>query len=161
MIELPENIKIDEVPVEKKYRSVVAGLTRRIKFLYEAVQDRFGEQGLDLIRDVGHKYGEEIAQRAKARVKTGDIKSIALYVIRVFNTLQGNGKVVEFSNKRIVIRVWECPYHWKTSAMCEAHTQMEKTLVETLGPDLCYRISCSIPKGDSFCDHVIELNKTK
>ena len=155
MIELPENIKIEEVPIEKRYKSVTAGLTRRIKILYEEIYDKFGEEGLELIKEVGIKYGEEIAQRAKNKIKSGNIEAVALYVIRVFNTLRGTGKVVEFSDKRVVIRVWECPYQWKTPAMCEAHTQMEKTLVETLGPNLCYKVSKSIPKGDPYCDHII------
>jgi hypothetical protein len=157
MIKLPEHINIDEVPIEKRYRSVTAGLTRRIKLLYETIEKRFGAKGLKLIRDVGHQYGLEIAERAKKRVKGGDLESVALYVIRVFNTLQGKGKVVEFSDRRVVIRVWECPYRWQSAAMCEAHTQMEKTLVENLGPTLCYRVDDSIPKGDAYCDHVIEI----
>jgi predicted hydrocarbon binding protein len=162
MIEFPEDIdiKMEEMPIEKRYKSVTAGLIRRIKILYDAIYEKYGEDGLDLIRDVGRKYGLEIAQRAKTRVKPDDLKSTALYVIRIFNTLRGNGKVVEFSDKRVVIRVWECPYPWETPEVCEAHTQMEKTLVETLGKNLCYRISKSIPKGDPYCDHIIEIKET-
>lgn len=160
MIELPDQVKIEDVPIEKRYRSVTAGLVRRIKILYEAIHDRYGDDGLDLIREVGKKYGLEIAERAKKKVTTNDLKSVALYVIRIFNTLRGNGKVVEFSDQRVIIRVRECPYHWKTPEMCEAHTQMEKTLVESLGKNLGYRISESIPKGNSFCDHIIEVKQT-
>ena len=156
MIELPKNVTIEEVPIEKRYKSVTAGLVRRIKLLYEAIYDKYGDDGLELIRDVGRKYGTEIAERAKKRVKDDDIESVARYVIRIFNTLRGNGKVVEFSDKRVVIRVWECPYPWEKPEVCEAHTQMEKTLVESLGKNLCYRISKSIPKGDPYCDHIIE-----
>lgn len=156
MIELPKDLKIEEVPIEKRYKSVTAGLVRRIKLLYEAIYEKYGDDGLDLIRDVGRKYGEEIAERAKKRVKSSDIESVARYVIRIFNTLRGSGKVVEFSDKRVVIRVWECPYPWEKPQVCEAHTQMEKTLVETLGKNLRYRIAKSIPNGDSYCDHVIE-----
>ncbi len=159
MIELPENVAIEEIPIEKRYKSVTAGLIRRIKILYDAVYDKYGTDGLDLIRDVGRKYGLEIAERAKKNVKPDDIESIALYVIRIFNTLRGNGKVVEFSKERVVIRVWECPYRWDRPEVCEAHTQMEKTLVETLGESLCYWISRSIPQGDSCCDHIIEYKK--
>ena len=159
MIELPEHVKIEEVPIEKRYRSVTAGLIRRIKILYETIYQRYGENGLDLIREAGRKYGLEIAERAKNKVRSDDLESVALYVIRIFNTLRGNGKVVEFSDKRVVIRVWECPYPWETPEMCEAHTQMEKTLVETLGKNLCYRISHSIPKGDPYCDHIIEYRE--
>ncbi|MCK5057275.1 MAG: L-2-amino-thiazoline-4-carboxylic acid hydrolase [Candidatus Aminicenantes bacterium] len=157
MIELPEHIQIEEVPIEKRYRSVTAGLIRRIKILYDAIYKKFGKEGLDLIREVGDEYGREIAERARKKVKAGDLESVALYVIRIFNTLRGNGEVVEFSDKRVVIRVRECPYPWETPEMCEAHTRMEKTLVETLGKNLRYRIDKSIPKGDSYCDHVIEI----
>lgn len=158
MIELPENLIIEEIPIEKRYRSVTAGLVRRIKILYDAIYKKYGEDGLDLIREVGKEYGLEIAKRAKKKVKTGDIESVARYIIHIFNTLRGNGKVVEFSDERVVIRVWECPYSWETPEMCEAHTQMEKTLVETLGENLCYKIPRSIPRGDPCCDHVIEFD---
>lgn len=161
MIELPENIKIEEVPIEKRYRSVTAGLVRRIKILYDAIYEKFGAEGLDLIREVGNKYGLEIAERAKQKIKANDLESVALYVIRVFNTIRGHGKVVEFSDKRVVIRVRECPYPWDKPEVCEAHTQMEKTLVETLGKNLCYRIGKSIPRGDAYCDHIIELRGEK
>lgn len=157
MIELPDFIRIEEVPLEKRYKSVTAGLTRRIKILYEAIFKKYGVEGLELIRDAGREYGEEIARRAKSKIKDGDLKSVALYVIRVFNTLRGQGKVVEFSERRAVIRVWECPYSWQSPEMCRAHTQMEKTLVESLGSNLVYRISKSIPEGDPHCDHIIEV----
>jgi predicted hydrocarbon binding protein len=159
MIELPANVTIEEIPIEKRYKSVTAGLVRRIKILYDAIFEKYGADGLDLIREVGRKYGLEIAERAKKNVKPDDLESVALYVIRIFNTLRGNGKVVEFSKERVVIRVRECPYPWEKPEVCEAHTQMEKTLVETLGANLCYRISSSIPKGDPYCDHIIEYKK--
>ncbi len=159
MIDLPENIKIETVPVEKRYKSVTAGLTRRIKILYEAIYEKYGKDGLELIRDVGNNYALEIAGRAKGKVIFNDLKSVALYIIRIFNTLRGNGKVVEFSNKRVVIRVFQCPYKWQGKDICEAHTQMEKKLVETLGTNLCYKITKSIPRGDAYCDHCIEFTQ--
>ena len=156
MIVLPENVTIETVPVEKRYRSVTAGLTRRIKILYETIYKRFGNDGLELIRDVGSRYALEIAERARQKVIYNDLTSVTFYIIRIFNTLRGNGEVVEFTDKRAVIRVFQCPYQWQTTEMCEAHTQMEKKLVETLGKNLSYSIGKSIPKGDNYCDHCIE-----
>ncbi|MCK4835323.1 MAG: hypothetical protein KAT17_01730 [Candidatus Aminicenantes bacterium] len=46
MIEFPENINIEEVPIEKRYKSVTAGLIRRIKILYEAIYEKYGDEGL-------------------------------------------------------------------------------------------------------------------
>ena len=157
MIKLPEHIKIEEVPLEKRYRSVTAGLTRRIKILYEAIYEKYGDDGLDLIRGVGDKYAREIAERAKKTIDATNLEAVALYLIRIFNTVRGNGEVVEFSDKRVVIRVHQCPYPWETVEMCEADTQMEKSVVEALADNLCYRIGKSLPKGDPFCDHIIEV----
>ena len=159
MIKLPAGIEVEEVPVEKKYRSITNALIKRIKHLYDAIYERFGSDGLDLIRDVSTDYGLEIAERAKQNMKHPDIKSVGLFVIKVFNNLRGNGEVTEFNEDKVVIRVFECPYPFDKPEMCEAHTSMEKALAETLSKDLKYYIHKSIPKGDDYCDHVIERVK--
>ncbi len=157
MISLPEGVTLaDDRPVEKRYRSAVAGLTRRIRLLYDGVYERFGDEGLDAIRATSRAYGEEIAERAAPLVERDDIESIGAFVIRVFNTIGGEGEVTEYSRERIVVRVRRCPYLFDDPAMCRAHTEMEKALVENLGDKVSYRIACSVPEGDPHCDHVIE-----
>jgi predicted ArsR family transcriptional regulator len=156
MIKLPVGIEIEEIPVEKKYRSITNALIKRIKHLYDAIYERYGSVGLDLIREVSTNYGLEMAERAKQKIKHPDIKSVGLFVIKVFNNLRGNGEVTEFNEDKVVIRVYECPYPFDKPEMCEAHTSMEKALVETLCKDLKYYIDKSIPKGDAYCDHGIE-----
>jgi hypothetical protein len=58
MIELPQNIKIEEAPIEKRYKSVTAGLVRRIKIRYDAIYEKYGEDGLNIIRETGRKYAQ-------------------------------------------------------------------------------------------------------
>ena len=41
--------------------------------------------------------------------------------------------------------------------MCLAYTMMEKTVVEELNPELIYSVGKSIPAGDSYCEHIIEI----
>jgi hypothetical protein len=157
VIRLPEGVVVaDDRPIEKRYRSVVAGLTRRIRLLYDAAWERFGEKGLSLVRDTSRAYGEEIAERARGMVDADDIKSVGSFVIRVFNTIGGEGEVTEYGSDRIVIRVRRCPYRFDRTEMCLAHTEMEKALVENVGRNVRYFIECSIPAGDEYCDHVIE-----
>ena len=159
MIKLPAGIIIEEIPIENKYRSITTALIKRIKHLYDAIYKRYGSDGLDLILEVSTNYGLEIAERAKLNIEHPDIKSVALFVIKVFNNLRGNGEVTEFNNEKVVIKVYECPYKFDKPEMCEAHTSMEKALVETLCKDLKYYIHKSIPKGDPYCDHVIKRIK--
>lgn len=159
MIKLPENITIEEVPLEKRYRSAVAGLTVRIKTIYAKIYERFGEEGLDFIREISEQYGLELLERARKRIQGTDVKSVGLYIIRVFNTIRGDGEITELTDERVVIKVNKCPYGFTDVKMCEAHTAMEKVLVENLGANLRYYIPISIPKGDLYCEHVIELKK--
>jgi hypothetical protein len=62
-------------------------------------------------------------------------------------------------NSRAIIKVSECPLHFDNPQMCLAHTTMEKTVVEELNPDLVYRIGKSIPAGDAYCEHIIEVRQ--
>ena len=47
VIELPEHINIEEIPLEKRYKSVTAGLIRRIKILYEAHVVIYEDENVD------------------------------------------------------------------------------------------------------------------
>ena len=88
MIDLPDDLIIEKVPIAKKYRSVTTGLVRRIKILYEAIYKKYGDEGLELIREVGEQYGLEIAERAKKWVKTNDLESVALYIKLAFSSIK-------------------------------------------------------------------------
>ena len=159
MIKLPKGIEVKEIPIEKRYRSVIAGLSRRLKILYDTIYDRYGKDGLDLIKDVSYRYGMEIAETIRKRIKDNEIKAVALYLVRIFNNVGGEGEVTEFSDKRVIIRIYRCPYPWEKPEICEAHTTMEKILVETLGKNLHYSIPKSIPKGAPYCNHLIEYRE--
>jgi len=49
---LPQELQFRRLTFEEKYRRAVPGYMKRICDLSEAIADRFGEEGLDLIRDV-------------------------------------------------------------------------------------------------------------
>ena len=135
--------------LEQKYRSAVAGLYARLKSNYDMIYEEFGDNGIKLIADMGHRYGLEVAERARKRVKGHDIRSVGEYVLRIFETAGEEIEVTEVSENRMVDK----------PEMCLAHTMMEKTVVEELSTNLTYRISKSISVGDSYCEHIIEIKK--
>jgi hypothetical protein len=90
-----------------------------------------------------------------------ELGSVANYLLRIFETV-GRSKnnlteLVETTDSKVVIKAYQCPLHFDIPAMCLAHTTMEKTVVETLNPKLVYRIGKSIPAGDKYCEHIIEI----
>jgi hypothetical protein len=153
----------DERTLEKVYRSAVSGLYARLKSNYDFIYRKFGDDGIKLIADMSHEYGLSIAARARNRLENNDITSVAGYLMRIFGTVgRGTSNFIEqlkVGDSRVVIKVSECPLHFDNPKMCLAHTTMEKTVVEELNPDLIYRIGKSIPAGDAYCEHIIEVRE--
>jgi len=158
MIKLPKNVQVEEIPLEAMYRGVLRGLLTRIKVLYEAIYSRYGDDGLDLIREVSEQYGNEIAKRVRGNDEPWDINKVGLFLVKVFNNMRAEGEVIEFGKNRVSIMVPKCPYPFKDKKICSAHTSMECALVKGLNPELEYYIEKSVPAGDSFCLHVLSGN---
>lgn len=156
MIKIPPGVDYSPIPVEKKYKSATLGLLKRILTIYKGLYHRFGEEGLDLIREVSQSYGREIAELGKKRVKAGDARSVGLYLARVFENINCEGEITEFSEDKVAIKLYQCPYPFDDPKICEAHTTMEEALVTALGDNLEYVITYSIPRGDPFCEHVVK-----
>ena len=159
MIKLPPGIVIDEVPLDIRYKGVLRGLLSRIKGLYEAIYARYGEDGLELIREVSVAYGEQAAKSARRDGDAWDIERVGLYLVKVFNNMRAEGEVIEFEKHRVAIMVPRCPYPFTDPAICAAHTSMECALVKGLNPALDYFIEKSIPAGDACCLHVLTTDQ--
>lgn len=150
----------DDRNLEKTYRSAVSGLYARIRSYYDYLIRKYGNEGFEIIAEMSREYGFSIAERAKKKLANNDLASVSQYLIRIFNTVGWGRNLTEYIESgptRTVIKATECPLHFNNPAMCIAHTTMEKTVVETLNPKLIYRIGKSIPAGDSYCEHIIEV----
>lgn len=150
-----------ERTLEQVYRSAVSGLYARLTSNYDFICDEFGDEGIKLIAGMSREYGLSVAERARNMLENNDITSVAKYLLRIFETVswdkKGSTQLIKVSDVRVVIEASECPLHFDNPEICLAHTTMEKTLVEELNPDLVYRIGKSIPAGDAYCEHIIEI----
>lgn len=151
----------DERSLEQVYRSAVNSLYARLKSNYDFIYRRYGDEGIKLIADMSREYGLSIADRARNSLKNNDLASVAAYILRIFETISRHKKgfilLFDINDDRAVIKVNECPLHFTDAQMCLAHTTMEKTVVEEINPRLVYRIGDSIPAGNAFCEHIIEI----
>jgi hypothetical protein len=159
MIRLPEGYNVQGMPLEEKYRRGVPILLQQIRRFYEALAEVQGQRGLDHIRRVSAEYGADLLDRARKRAVENDVESVGLYVVRIFNNIDVDGELVEFGPERVTIRCSRCPYPFTSPQVCEAHTTMERVIVEGLGDDLEYTVERSIPRGDEVCDHVVKRRK--
>lgn len=154
-MELPRQLKFERLTYEEKYHKAVRGYMKHLCRLYEELYGRFGDEGLDLIRDLSVEYGRSIAENVKKKGALKGLVEVGGYLVKVFDMVSDDWEVTEFSDDRIVIAVRRCPHPFKEEDICAAHTKMEETLVRTLDPDLDHRIGKSIPKGDPCCEHIL------
>ena len=83
------------------------------------------------------------------------MSGVGKYLLKVFDMVSEDWEVSEYSQDRLVIKVHRCPYPFESDVICRAHTCMEQALVHALDDSLDYRIGCSIPRGDAFCEHIL------
>lgn len=152
---LPSELEFKRLTVEEKYYRAVPGYMKRLCTLYEAIYERFGDEGLGLIRDVSENFGANIGMNVRKRHDLKGVGQVGRYLIKVFDMITDDWEVSEFSEDRLVITVSRCPYPFTIDKVCQAHTCMERTLVATLDNSLDYRIGRSIPKGDPCCEHIL------
>ena len=146
--------------LEQIYRSAVSGLYARLASNYNYLYAKFGDEGINLIEEMSREYGMSIVARARKSLRSNDIMSVANYLMRIFETVSWGKNTIYVSEEyptQVVIRADECPLYFSKPEMCLAHTVMEKTVVEELNPNLIYRIGKSIPAGDTYCEHIIEI----
>ena len=159
-MKLPDELAFERLSFADKYHRAVPGYMRRLCGVYEALYERFGEEGLDLIREVSRKFGREIGLNVKKKGELKGVSEVGRYLLKVFDMVSDDWEVREYTGERLVIAVHRCPYPFSHDEICRAHTCMEQTLVATLDDDLEYEIGRSIPQGDPFCEHILRKKNT-
>jgi len=152
---LPEGLAFERLSYEEKYRRAVPGYMRRLCGLYEAIHERLGEDGLDLIRTVSRDYGTRIGTNVGKRRKLKGVAQVGRYLLKVFDMVSEDWRIEEFTEDRLIVGVTRCPYGFRRDGVCRAHTCMEEALVAALDDDLDYRVGRSIPQGDPSCEHIL------
>ena len=151
----------DERTLEQVYRSAVSGLYARLRSNYDFLYRKYGDDGIRMIAEMSREYGISVAGRARKRLPDNSLDSVAGYLMRIFQTVSRDKKdftqLIKTGDTKIVIKAAACPLRFDKPEMCLAHTTMERTVVEELNPDLSYRIGKSIPAGDDYCEHIIEI----
>jgi hypothetical protein len=158
-MDVPEELAFERLSFEDKYHRAVPGYMRRLCGIYEALYEKFGKDGLDLIRDVSRKYGTQIGLNVKKRADVKGVAQVGKYLLKVFDMVSDDWEIGEFNDDRLVIVVHRCPYPFRYDEICRAHTCMEQSLVNTLDDNLQYEIGRSIPQGDPFCEHILSRRK--
>ncbi|MBZ0268669.1 hypothetical protein K8I85_10975 [bacterium] len=119
-MDIPEELAFGRLSCAEKYHRAVPGYMKRLGDLYEAIYERFEEEGLALIRDVSREYGTRIAMNVGKRGGLKGVTQVGRYLLKVFDMVTGEWEVGEFSEDRLIIVVHRCPCAFSLDGLVEA-----------------------------------------
>ena len=146
--------------LERKYKSASRTSTVYRRALEHAFYERFGDEAIEIIRDVYDGMAEGTLDGMKTfGIEGNDAKSFA-YFIKAANEIPFNTyvEIVEASPKRAVVRWLKCAPPAETNPkFCYAHLAFEKRAVKMLNPKLEVEMPKCIACGDPYCEEIIVL----
>ncbi|MBI4720668.1 MAG: hypothetical protein HY770_05525 [Chitinivibrionia bacterium] len=104
-MDLPEELAFERLSDDEKYRRALPGYMKRFGDLYLAIYERFGEAGLELIRDVSANYGTRIAKNVKKKSDLKGVAEVGKYLLKVFDMVSDDWEIQEFTPDRLVVKV--------------------------------------------------------
>ncbi len=159
--ELPK----DEWPVERRWKATGRTRCSYMATLERKVYERFGEEGLDVIKEVWREAADKYFLRGlKAFGIEGDnALSFVLYFKYAQEIMGYKMELVEAGERRAVLRYHTCHFFPKpdpvAAKLCEeGHFQFEKRAAELLNPKLKVRFTKLQSRGDPYCEMVVELS---
>jgi hypothetical protein len=154
----------EEWPIERKWKAT--GRTRcwYMAELEKAVYNRFGEEGLKVIKQVWRRGAENFFLRGlkSFNIEGNDAKAFVSY-FKIAQEIMGyRMEIVEASEKKAVLRYHTCHFFEKpdpiAAKLCsEGHFEFERRAAELLNPKLKVRFEKLRSAGDPYCEMIVEL----
>lgn len=156
MIQSPEARNLDRVPVMNRHRRTLKGVLEQLRLLYQAVERRFGKEGLEMIRETCAAYGKLVGADTLDRQGPMNVADAGRYLARFYDDLEFEGCFAEFTDQQVAIRIDRCPFCPPGSETCFAHYCMMTALVPALNSKLRFRRECKSVDGRTVCFHIVE-----
>ena len=153
------------MPEEERFQKAVAGDAAIIASMARAVRDRFGEAGLEALRqqltETYRKLIPSVARQAGARVGDGGIEDW-LKVESYICQLSGMDFQTEAGPNRGVLRVTRCPmegqYRRIDPDCCrDVFIGLERGIIAAINPRMQVKGLRYLPRGEGACELVCEL----
>ena len=97
MSSLPKELEFEKLSDEEKYHRAVPGYMRRLRDLYEAIYERYGDDGLELIRQVSRDFGTKVGTNVKKKGPLKGLNQVATYLLKVFDMVSDDWEIAEIS----------------------------------------------------------------
>jgi len=152
-----------EWPVERRWKATGKSRCFYLAELEKAVYGKFGEEGMELIRELWRKGAERFFLSGVAGFGIqGRGPADLLSYFKLGQEIMGyEMEFVEATEKKAVLRYHTCHFFEKPDPvavkLCEAHFEFEKRAIEMFNPKLKIKFAALKSAGDPYCELVAEL----
>ena len=130
----------------------------------KAVSDRYGTEGLDYLRGYFFCSGMNFGANDIKRLKPDEMNAKGYHrlLVEALSTFGIEYEVIELSDKRYVVRLYDCPHarNFKDvgapSGICDVFLAWDEGLVKAINPRFEFRLTKYTLRGDPYCEYVLE-----
>lgn len=162
---------IDAIPEKTRWEIATRALTGAYIAISNALKQAAGQAKFEefngaLWYEAGKGVKEFAANLGLATEKPGDVEAATHLMAQAAMGPEFVFEIVESTNDRCVGRTTQCPWHkrWKEQGFSMdtcgvGHQRWGDGAVESLNPNLTFKLTKNMVRGDSHCEWVIERKK--
>ena len=162
---------IDTIPEKTRWAMATQALTGAYIAISNALKQAAGQAKFEefngaLWYEAGKGVKEFAANLGLATENPGDVEAATHLMAQAAMGPEFVFEVVEATKDRCVGRTTQCPWHkrWKEQGLdmdtCGVgHQRWGDGAVESLNPDLTFKLTKNMVRGDSHCEWIIERKK--
>ena len=163
--------KIDAIPMDARWEIATKGLTGAYIAISNAMKQAVGQQKFDefngpLWHEAGKGAKEFAASFGLPSETASDVEAVMHLMAKAAMGPEFQFNIVESTPDRCVGTTTECPWHkrWKEQGLdmdtCSAgHQAWGAGAAESLNPNLTFKLTKNMVRGDSHCEWVVERKK--
>jgi len=152
-------LKVPQLPPEMAHEQVITAMGTRDAMILQTIVDQLGsEKAQKMIYPRLKEMGKQMAAMAPTMGITGkDATAIASF-LHVFEKqmMKIEGEPTEVSPNRVVKKITKCPLQNLPVDYCLSYQGITDGIVEGINPEYKWTLAKFIPKGDPFCQWIVQ-----
>ena len=152
-------LKIPQIPPEMAHEQVIKAMGARDATILQTFVDKFGsEEAQKMIYPRLKELGKQMAATAPQMGITGKDAIAIASIIHIFEKqlMRIEGEPTEVSSDRVVKKITKCPLQDLSVDYCMSYQGSAEGIVEGINPEYKFVQTKIIPKGDAFCEWIIQ-----
>lgn len=150
--------------MEEKVRYALDLYTLLYGLSIKTIKEKYGQEAINVLKKVFFERGKELGKLEVERLGVKDVNAKGYHVIvkAALDSFNIKYKVVELSEERYVLQIFECPHGVRFKNLDtppevrDILLELDRGIVESLNPKLEFKLTKHMLRGDNYCEYVVK-----